>query len=94
MELAAWEREEGKQLVVHLVNCQPEVGRELAESRHVIQEIIPVRELELTARVDRPVRAVHLQPDNTPLSYEQGGDEVKVQIDRLDCHAMVVFDLG
>ncbi|MCJ7752541.1 MAG: hypothetical protein MUQ65_15870, partial [Armatimonadetes bacterium] len=94
VELAAWEREGGEQLVVHLVNCQPEVGRELAHSRHVIQEIIPVRDLELTARVDRPVQAVHLQPVNTPLTYEQDGDEVKVHVDRLDCHAMVVFDIG
>ncbi len=94
VELTAFERDDAGQLVVHLVNCQPEVGRELAQSRHVIQEIIPVRDLELTARVDRPVQAVNLQPGNTPLSYEQDGDEVKVRVDRLDCHAMVVFDLG
>jgi hypothetical protein len=93
VELTAFEREDGEQLVVHLVNCQPEVGRELYHTRHVIQEIIPVHHLELTARVGRPVRAVHLQPTDTPLIYQQEGDEVKVQIDRLDCHAMVVFDL-
>jgi hypothetical protein len=94
VELAAFERDDGSQLVVHLVNCQPEVGRELAQSRHVIQEIIPVHDLELTARVDRPVRSVHLQPANTPLTYKQDGDEVKVHMDRLDCHGLVVFDLG
>ncbi len=94
VELTAWEREEGKQLVVHLVNCQPEVGRDLYSSRHVIDEIIPVHDLELTSHVGRPVRAVHLQPANTALNFEQRGDKVKVQIDRLDCHAVVVFDLG
>jgi hypothetical protein len=94
VELAAWEREGGKQLVVHLVNCQPEVGRELAHSRHVIEEIIPVHDLELTIRVDRPVRAVHLQPANLPLAFAQEGGAVTVQIERLDCHAMVVFDLS
>jgi hypothetical protein len=94
VELTAFEREDGGQLVVHLVNFQPEVGRELAHSRHVVQEIIPVRDLELTARVGSPVRSVHLQPANTPVPYEQEGTEVKVRIERIDCHAMVVFDLG
>jgi len=94
VELAAWEREGGKQLVVHLVNCQPEVGRDLYHSRHLITEIIPVHGLELTVRADQPVRAVHLQPANTPLAFAQEGRAVTVQIERLDCHAMVVFDLS
>jgi hypothetical protein len=94
VELAAWERDNGKQLVLHLVNCQPEVGRDLYSSRHVVDEIIPVHNLELTVRVDRPVGVVHLQPAGTPLRFEQEGEAVKVQIERLDCYAMVVFDLG
>ncbi len=94
VEMTAFERADAGQIVVHLVNCQPEVGRDLSHSRHVIQEIIPVHDLELTVRVDKPVQAVQLQPVNTPLQYEQEGEEVRVHIARLDCHAMVVFDLG
>jgi len=93
VELTAFERDDG-QLVVHLVNFQPETGRELAHSRHQVQEIIPVRDLELTVRLHRPVRGVHLQPAGAALAHERDGDGVKVQLDRLDCHAMVVFDLG
>jgi hypothetical protein len=70
------------------------VGRDLYSSRHVIDKIIPVHDLELTVRMDKPVRAVHLQPANTPLTFGEESGKVKVQIDRLDCHAMVVFDLG
>ncbi len=94
VEVSAFERDEGRQLVVHLVNYQPEVGRELAHSRHQVQEILPVQDLELTVRVDGSVTAVHLQPGGTPLSYEQSGGELKVRVDRLDCHGMVVVDLG
>ncbi|MFB3879693.1 MAG: beta-galactosidase trimerization domain-containing protein [Armatimonadota bacterium] len=94
VELGAFERENGRQLVVHLVNFQPEVGRELDHSRHLIGEAIPVHDLELTVRADRPVRAARLQPANTPLTFEQEGEEAKVHILRLDCHAMVVLDLG
>jgi len=95
VELAAWEREGGRQLVVHLANCQPEVGRELAQSRHVIQEVIPVRNLELTVQVgDRPVRAVHLQPGSVPLAFRQNGGEVNAKVDDIRSHAMVVLDLG
>jgi hypothetical protein len=78
---------------VHLVNCQPEVGRELYSSRHVVGEIIPVHDLDLTVRLDRPVQAVHLQPSNAPLTFRQEGGQVTLHIPRLDCHAMVVLDL-
>jgi hypothetical protein len=92
VEMGAFEREDGRQLVVHLVNFQPEAGRDLFHSRHQIQEIVPVHGLELTIRVDAPAQAVHLQPDNTPLPYEQNGGEIEVHIDRLDYHQMVVVD--
>ena len=93
VEMAAWEREGGKQLVLHLVNCQPEVGRELYRSRHVIDEIIPVHDLELTIRSERPIRAAHLQPGNTPLTLEQGDRDATVHIPCLHSHALVVLEL-
>lgn len=94
VELTACEREEGGQLIVHLVNCQPEVGRELAHSRHVIQEIIPVHDLELTLRLDRPIQGVRLEPGGEALPYEENGRAATVHIDELDCHRMVVIDLS
>jgi hypothetical protein len=94
VELAAWEREDGKQLVVHLVNCQPEIGRDLYSTRHVIDEIIPVHDLTLTVRVDKLVQAAHLQPGNTPLSFERADGEAKIHIPRVETHALVVLELG
>ncbi len=80
--------------MVHLVNFQPETGRELAHSRHQVQEIIPVRDLELIVRLERPIRRVRLEPGGGALEYEQEGGEARVRVGEVDCHRMVVMDLG
>ncbi len=95
VELTAYEREGGKQLVAHLVNFQPENGKDIVEgdqaSRHQIQEILPVYDLELTVRMDG-VKKVTQQPEGRELAFAKNGPAVKVKIPRLDCHSMIVLE--
>lgn len=96
VEITAFRRNNGSQLVIHLVNYQLETGKTLIsrdfESRHLVQEIIPVHDLELTLRVDGEVKKVCLQPENIALSFQKKKDEIKIAIPGLKCHSMVIVD--
>ncbi len=97
VEMTAFEWNNGSQLVIHLVNFQVETGRNALlgniKSRQQIQEILPVFDLELAAKVQEQIQKVTIQPEGIALPYEQNGDYVKITIPRLDCHSMVVIDL-
>ena len=97
VEMIAFERNNGSQLVIHLVNFQVEIGRNAilgtTRSRQQIQEILPVFDLELTVRVKKQIQKVTIQPEGIALPYEQNDGCVKVTIPRLDCHSMVVIEL-
>jgi len=102
VEITAFEKvEEGAQLIVHLVNYQPEIGKNYIErdtqtnkfeSRHLVQEILPVYDLELKVRNSKKVKKITLQPEGKELSFKQTNEEILVKISRLDCHSMVVID--
>ena len=95
VEVNAFERD--KQLVVHLVNFQGEMNRYMAmepmESRHAVQEILPVYDLEVTVRGLKGVKTVELQPEGKVLTPSGNEGVVTVKVPRLDCHSMVVFNL-
>lgn len=95
VEVNAYELD--KQLVVHLVNFQPEVGKSLAfggfESRHLVQEILPVYELEVRVRGLKGVKGVEQQPEGKALSHRDEGGVLTIKVPRLDCHSMVVINL-
>jgi hypothetical protein len=95
VEVTAYRRQEGKQLVVHLLNFQPENGRDIVSpdytTRHLIQEILPVRDLELTVRMDG-VRKATLQPEGQALAFRRSGDRVEITVPQVLCHSMVVLE--
>jgi len=95
VEVTAYERD--GQLVVHLVNLQPEVGKSIVsgrvESRHQIQEILPVYDIEVTVRGLKSVKGVEQQPEGKTLSHRLERGVLTVKAPRLDCHSMVVIDL-
>jgi len=97
VELTAFERNNGSQLILHLVNYQAEIGKyvksESFESRHQVQEILPVFNLQLAVRTDRKVKKVSIQPEGVSPEYEQDNGVVRITIPRVDCHSMVVIDL-
>lgn len=97
VEITAFEKEEGTLLIVHLVNYQPEISKYYTErgayqSRHLIQEILPVYDLELKIRDSKKARKVTLQPVGKECFFKQINEEIQVKIPRLDCHTMIVID--
>lgn len=97
VEVTAFERNNASQLVIHLVNYQAEIGKYLTtesfESRHQVQEILPVFNLELIVRTGKEIRGVSIQPENSVPHYERDNGSIKVTIPRLDYHSMVIIDL-
>ena len=95
VEITAFKK--GSELILHLINFQPDTGRNsqlsFARSRHLIQEILPVYDLKLHVTVSRPVREVKLQPEGLQLEHTVDGDELSVAVPKITCHSMVVIQL-
>lgn len=100
VELSAYERQDGEELVVHLVNYQPEIGRTIAygygnfETRHVIQETLPVFDLQLAVSTERKIAAIHLQPGGAEVPFEVEDGVARLTIPKLENHSMVVIAYG
>jgi len=72
--------------VVHLLHYVPERrGREL----DVIEDVIPLHELNVSVKVPGPVRSVRRVPDGEGLDFRQDGGRVDFLLPRLEGHAMV-----
>lgn len=98
VEMTAFEREKERQLVIHLVNFQPEIGRTVAygygsfETRHIIQETLPVHDLRLKVKTDTDVVSIKLQPENVELGFEIEDGFASLTIPKLQNHSMVVVE--
>jgi hypothetical protein len=95
VEVNVFERE--GQLVVHLVNFQAEMSRYIAtegfESRHMVQEILPVFDIEVTVRGLQTVKTVEQQPEGKVLAHRHDAGVLTIKVPRLDCHSMVVINV-
>jgi len=82
-------QDEHKRYVTHLLYASP-VRR--GENIEVIEDIIPLYNIEVT--VNLPVRAknVYLVPQNIQLDFTQEDSKVKYTVPRLECHQMVVIE--
>jgi hypothetical protein len=96
VELNAYEQNDGNRLVIHLNNLQPEIGKTYIadgmESRHLINEILPVYNLELKLRIGKEPVKITLQPENMGLQFKKTGNGFSVIIPALECHSMVVVE--
>lgn len=94
VEVSAFDRD--GDVVVHLVNAQTDSGREAAGRRRVIEEIVPVHDVEVTidpALLGRELGArpsVTLQPGARELTPETDGALLRVALPPLGVHAMLV----
>jgi len=60
-------------------------------SFEVIDELLPVRDVEVTVRVPQPVSRVTLEPQGEDISFEALDGAVHVHLDEFTCHQMVVL---
>ncbi|RIX59495.1 beta-galactosidase [Paenibacillus nanensis] len=83
------EQQEERRLVNHLLYASP-VRR--GDGIEVIEDIVPLRNVEVTIRTDKEVKQVYLAPQMTPLAYRVENRAVSYTVPVLDCHQMVVIE--
>ena len=81
--------ENGTRQIAHLLFAAPIKRGEMVE---VIEELLPVYDIELAVKRDIPVQRVFLAPQEEELFYTVENGYVKVVIDKLVCHQMVVIE--
>ncbi|QQZ58564.1 beta-galactosidase trimerization domain-containing protein [Paenibacillus sonchi] len=83
------EQKEEKRLVNHLLYASP-VRR--GENIEVIEDIIPLYDVQVSVRTEGRVQNVYLAPQMTPLSFSREEQNVHYTVPVLECHQMVVLD--
>ncbi len=81
--------EQSGRQICHLLYASP-VKR--GNGVEIIEDILPVYDISVSIRTDKNIRRVYLAPqmEEIPFTYENG--RVTVQIKKLECHQMVVFE--
>ncbi|GBF76501.1 beta-galactosidase [Paenibacillus sp. 598K] len=85
------EQREHHRIINHLLYVSP-VRR--GDGIEVIEDIIPLRNIQVSIRTDRAVTSVYLAPQMTPLLYRQDREAVSYSLPELECHQMVVIALA
>jgi hypothetical protein len=63
-----------------------------ARSVEVIEELLPLRDTEVSLKLEKPVSKITLEPQGQELEFSQNGDEINLKIDEYSCHQMVVIE--
>lgn len=72
--------------VLHLLHYIPERRSQTIE---IIEDVIPVSNIKLTLRTNKPVKAVRCVPAEKILEFEQNGSVVEFTVDEVNGHQMV-----
>ncbi|HEY5583162.1 MAG TPA: beta-galactosidase trimerization domain-containing protein [Ruminiclostridium sp.] len=82
------EQKSKKRYVNHLLYASP-VKR--GEGIEVIEDIIPLYNINVSIRVTNIIKKVYLAPQMEEISFKQERDEVFYTVPQLECHQMVVI---
>lgn len=83
------EQKEQHRYVNHLIYAAPvKRGTDIC----VIEDILPVYNVEVALRLPRPIKRVYLAPQMQPLAFQTTDTAVTFTLPTLDCHQMVVLD--
>lgn len=72
--------------VMHLLHYIPERRSQLAD---IIEDVIPLYNLEVSLNLPKQVKAAKLVPENIPLDIETSQGKVKLVIPKIEGHQMV-----
>lgn len=78
-----------RRFVNHLLYASP-VKR--GEGIEVIEDIIPLRNVEVSVRIPHEVKKVYLAPQMSELIFLQEKGRIKYTVPELECHGMVVIE--
>lgn len=91
MEVSVNRQDKPRRWIVHLVNFQP-------QRRHVnvewIEELYPVRDIQLSVRTENSPGKVYLAPGIKSLPFNMNGPYCEVLVPEVKAHQMVVFEEG
>lgn len=76
------------QLVAHLLYAVP-VKR--GDGIEVIEDIVPIHDVQLTIRVPSAVKRAYLAPQRQDIAFQQEDGRVSLVVPKIDCHQMVVL---
>lgn len=74
--------------IVHLLHYSPE---RRAAQFDIVEDIVPLHDLQLSVRCDRTPSRVFLAPENTPLPFRIAEGRVNLTLPRLNGHAVIVL---
>ena len=83
------EQPEQSRYINHLLYASP-VRR--GEGIEVIEDILPVRDTQVSLRLPRTVKRVSLAPQGQELPSEQADGVVRYTVPEFECHQMIVLD--
>ena len=81
--------EQGSRKIAHLLYASP-VRR--GKNIEIIEDILPVYDIDLAVRHDGSVSRVYLAPQNVDIAYQVEDGYVKCKVDKLENHQMVVIE--
>ncbi len=83
------EQKAEKRFVNHLLYASP-VKR--GEKIEVIEDILPVYNVQVHVKIDQPIKRVYLAPQMDDIKYTQEKGSVTYTVPVLECHQMIVMD--
>jgi hypothetical protein len=75
--------------IVHILHYSPE---RRAKNLDLVEDVVPLRDVVLSLKLDRAPRSVYLAPERDPLESEFKSGRCIVGIPEVRGHAMVVFE--
>ena len=76
-------------LICHLLYASP-VKR--GNGIEVIEDIVPIYNVELAIKADRKINKVYLAPQKEDIDFTYDNGYISVKLDKIECHQMVVFE--
>ncbi len=86
METAVNDQPAERRRVVHLLYYVPERRSPRLE---IVEDVVPLRDVVVSLREDRPVTAVRLVPEGVPLPFERAGGCIRFTVPEVRGHRMV-----
>ena len=60
-------------------------------SIEVIEELLPLHDVDITLANLPPIARVTLEPQGAELAFTREGDRLRLRLDKFTCHQMVVL---
>lgn len=76
------------------VKLSPEGYVRDASRIEVIEDLLPLRDVEISLKLPKAIKAVTLEPQGSPISYEEKDGVINLRIDEFTCHQMIVLQAG